>query len=160
MNPAYTPDELSKLAGAVMISGMAVAMVDVGIVSSAIEATALAKEVADAATKYANNTVIQALFSEEAAKDLQNNPAAKLTVKAEELKPEIAVDTAIAKINDALSILSPKATADEIREYKEFVYACCDRVANAAGSGLFGSGTPKVSTTEAAALAKIKTALA
>jgi hypothetical protein len=160
MNPAYTPDELSKLAGAVMISGMAVAMVDVGIVSSAIEATALAKEVADAATKYVNNTVIQALFSEEAAKDLQNNPAAKLTVKAEELKPEIAVDTAIAKINDALSILSPKATADEIREYKEFVYACCDRVANAAGSGLFGSGTPKVSTTEAAALAKIKTALA
>ncbi len=160
MNASYTPEELSKIAGAVMVSGMAVAMVDMGIVSSAIEATALAKEVAEAATKYANNSVIQALFSEEAAKDLQNNPASKVTVKAEDFKPEVAVETAIAKINEALSILQPKATTDEIREYKEFVYACCDRVANAAGSGLFGSGTPKVSSTEAAALAKIKAALA
>jgi hypothetical protein len=160
MTVSYTPDELSKVAGAVMVSGIAVAMVDVGIVSSAIEATALAKEVASAATKYPNNAVIQALFSEEAAKALQANPPSRVEVKPEEMMPETAVDTAIAQITEALTLLNAKATADEVREYKEFVYACCDRVANAAGSGLFGSGNPKVSDKEAAALAKIKAALA
>jgi hypothetical protein len=160
MTVFYTPDELSKVAGAVMVSGIAVAMVDVGIVSSAIEASALAKEVAGAATKYPNNAVIQALFSEEAAKELQANPSSRIQVKAEDLKPDTAVETAIAKITEALTLLNAKATADEVREYKEFLYACCDRVANAAGSGLFGSGSPKVSDTEAATLAKIKAALA
>jgi hypothetical protein len=160
MTVSYTPDELSKVAGAVMVSGIAVAMVDVGIVSSAIEATALVKEVASAATKYPNNAVIQALFSEEAAKALQANPASRVEVKPEEMMPETAVDTAIAQITEALTLLNAKATADEVREYKDFLYACCDRVANAAGSGLFGSGNPKVSDKEAAALAKIKAALA
>jgi hypothetical protein len=38
-------------------------------------------------------------------------------------------------------------------------YAVGEAVANAAGSGLFGSGATKVSPEEAAALAKIKAAL-
>jgi hypothetical protein len=160
MSVSYTPDELSKVAGAVMVSGIAVAMVDAGIVSSAIEAVALGKEVAGAATKYPNNAVIQALFSEAAAKALQANSASRVEVKPEEMMPDTAVDTAIAKITEALTLLNAKATADEVQEYKDFLYACCDRVANAAGSGLFGSGNPKVSDTEAAALAKIKAALA
>jgi uncharacterized protein (UPF0333 family) len=48
----YTSDDLAKVAGAVMISGMAISMVDMGIVSTAIEATAMAKEIAAAAKKY------------------------------------------------------------------------------------------------------------
>jgi copper chaperone CopZ len=159
MTTTYTPEELTKIAGAVMVSGMAVAMVDVGIVSSAIEASAMAQEIAGAAKKYPANTVIQTLFSEEAAKELKETPAARMELKVEEMKPENCVDTAIAKLNEALAILKEKATAEEIEQYKEFVYACCDRVANAAGSGLFGSGNPKVSETEAAAMAKIKAAL-
>lgn len=154
----YTPAELNTLAGAVMVSGMAVSMVDVGIVSTAIEATALAKEVAGAAKKYPTNSIIQALFSEESVKQARETGTLKMDVKAEEMKPEIAVDTAIAKINDALTILNQKATPEEIREYKEFIYSGAEHVANAAGSGLFGSGA-KVSATEAAALDKLKAAL-
>jgi hypothetical protein len=90
---------------------------------------------------------------------LKDNPAARMAIKAEDLKPDVAVGTAIAKINEAIAVLNGKATATEIAEYKEFLYACCDRVANAAGSGLFGSGDPKVSDKEAAALAQIKAAL-
>jgi hypothetical protein len=156
---AYTPEELAKISGAVTLSGMAVAVVDAGIISTAIEASALAKEVMGAATKYPNNTVIQTLFSQEAAQQLKDNPAARMAIKAEDLKPDVAVGTAIAKINEAIAVLNGKATATEIAEYKEFLYACCDRVANAAGSGLFGSGDPKVSDKEAAALAQIKAAL-
>jgi hypothetical protein len=156
---SYTPEELAKISGAVTISGMAIAVVDAGIISTAIEAAAMAKEVMGAATKYPNNTVIQTLFSPEAARQLKDNPSARMALKADELKPEVAVNTAISKINEAIAVMDGKATAVEIQEYKDFIYACCDRVANAAGSGLFGSGNPKVSATEAAALVQIKAAL-
>jgi hypothetical protein len=157
MTATYTPEELSKLAGAVMVTSMAVSMVDVGIVSTAMEANAMAQELIGAAKHHPNNAVIQALFSEEAMK-AKDNPA-KLQIKPEEMKPEIAVDTAIAKINDALSVLAEKASSDDVQGYKAFLYACAERVANAAGSGLFGSGSQKVSDKEASALAKIKTTL-
>jgi hypothetical protein len=155
----YTLDELTKISGAVTVSGMAVAVVEAGIVSTAIEASAMAKEVMNAATKYPNNSVIQAIFSPDAAKQLKENPNARMAVKAEELKPDVAVNTAVTKIQEAMAILNGKATATEIQEYKDFLYGCCDRVANAAGSGIFGSGDPKVSNKEAAALAQIKAAL-
>jgi hypothetical protein len=156
---AYTPEELAKISGAVTIAGMAIAVVDAGIISTVIEAAAMAKEVMGAATKYPNNTVIQAIFSPEAAKELKANPKLRMEIKPEELQPDVAVNTAVTKINEAMAILTGKATAEEIAEYKAFIAACCDRVANAAGSGLFGSGDPKVSSKEAAALAQIKAAL-
>jgi uncharacterized protein (DUF1697 family) len=151
----YTSEELLKIAGGVMVSGMAVAMVDAGIVSTAIEATAMAKEIAGSAKKYPNNAIIQALFSEEAIKKAKADNPAPLSIKAEEMKPETAITTATAKINEALAILNQKATPEDVQQYKEFIYACADRVANAAGSGLFGSGV-KVSEKEAAALESLK----
>lgn len=155
----YTTEELAKLAGAVMVTGMAVSVVDIGVVSTAIEAAAMAREVSGAATRYPNNSIIQALFSEEAAKKAQAEGNVKLEVKPEEMKPDSAVATAITKINDALAVLTAKATPEEIQEYKEFIYSCADRVANAAGSGLFGTGSQKVSDKEAGALAQIKATL-
>ena len=44
----YTSEELSAIANAPMLIGMAVAMADMGIVSSAIEAVALTKEIVGA----------------------------------------------------------------------------------------------------------------
>jgi hypothetical protein len=155
----YTSDELATVAGAVTITGMAVALVDAGIISTAIEATAMAKEIADAATNYPTNQIIQTLFSEEAVKKAQENPPAKVEIEAADLQPDTAVDTAIAKINEALAVLNGKATDEDIQQYKEFIYSCADVVANAAGSGLFGTGSPKVSDREAAALNKIKATL-
>jgi hypothetical protein len=151
----YTSEELLKIAGGVMVSGMAVAMVDMGIVSTAIEATAMSKEIAGAAKKYPNNAIIQALFSEEAIKKAKADKPEPIAIKADEMKPETAIATATAKINEALAILNQKATPEDVQQYKEFIYACADRVANAAGSGLFGSGV-KVSEKEAAALVSLK----
>jgi hypothetical protein len=154
----YSPEELSKVAGAVLISGLAVAVVDAGIISTAIEATALAKEIAGAAKKYPSNTIIQSLFSEEALKQAKESPVTKMELTPEQLQSDRAIDTAIAKVNEALAILNEKATPEEIQQYKEFIYSSADTVAKAAGSGLFGSGV-KVSEAEAAALAKLKAAL-
>lgn len=154
----YTSDELATIARAVMITGMAVAMVDAGIISTAIEATALAKELAGAAETYPTNKIIQTLFSEEALKQAKENPPAKVEIDASDLQPDTAIDTAIEKINEALAILNGKATPEDIQQYKEFLYSCAETVANAAGSGLFGTGA-KVSDREAVALIKLKETL-
>lgn len=156
---AYTSEQLSTIAEAPMMVGMAVAMADMGIVSTAIEAAAMSKEVAGAAAKYPNNSIIQSVFSEAAMK----SGAVKIEkpeIKSEDVQSGAIVDQAIAVVKAAISAAEGQATAEEIAEFKQFVYACADAVANAAGSGLFGSGSPKVSEKEAAALAKIKTELA
>jgi hypothetical protein len=158
MTTIYTPQEQATIAQAPLLTGFAVAASDLGIVSTAIEVAALSREIVGAAKKYPHNTVIQAVFSEEVLR----SGAVKLeppTVKPEDVKAGVLVDKAIAAINTALDTLHGKATPEEIGEYKAFIYACADAVANAAGSGLFGSGA-KVSEEEAVALAKIKAALA
>jgi hypothetical protein len=156
---AYTPQEMTTIAEAPMMVGMAVAMADMGIVSTAIEASAMSKEVSGAAAKYPNNSIIQSVFSEAAIKS-GNIKMEKPNIKPEDVQSGAVVDKALAAVDAAVNVVSSKATPEEITEFKQFIYSCADAVANAAGSGLFGSGNPKVSDKEAAALAKIKTALA
>jgi hypothetical protein len=154
----YTPQELNPIAEAPMFIGMAVALVDMGIVSTAIEAVALSKQLAQVAQRYPSNSIIQAVFSEERLKSRPKME--KPDIKSEDIQSGAVVDHAIAATNNALGVVAGKATPLEIDQYKEFIYACADAVANAAGSGLFGSGSAKVSDKEASALAKIKAALA
>lgn len=154
---ALTPEEMKSIAEAPVLTGLAVSMIDVGVISTLPEAAALSKEIAGVAKKYPSNTVVQAIFSDEALK----SGAVKLdkpNIKAEDVQSGAIVDHAVTAIRAALGILSGKATAEEITEYKTFIYSCAESVANAAGSGLFGSGA-KVSEKEAAALEKIKAAL-
>lgn len=158
MTTSYSNQELNAIANGAMLTGMAVAMADMGIISSAIEAMAMTKEITGAAAHYPNNTVIQAAFSEAAMRG-GTVKMHKPEVKAEEIANGVFVDKAIEAVNGVLASLNGKATPDEIQEYKAFVYSVGEAVAKAAGSGLFGSGDPKVSDKEAAALAKIKVAL-
>jgi len=158
MAESFTPEEMNTIAEAPMLTGLAVALVDMGLVSTAVEAAAMSKEIAGAAEKYPNNSVIQTVFSKEAIKQ-GTVKLEKPEIKPEDVKSGAVTDQAIASIQAALTTLDGKATADEIRQYKEFIYACANAVANAAGSGLFGSGA-KVSEQEAAALVRIKSALA
>jgi hypothetical protein len=154
----YTAEEMSTIAEAPMMIGMAVAMADMGIVSTAIEAAAMSKEVAGAAAKYPNNSIIQSVFSEAAMKSGQIKME-KPDIKPEDVQSGAVIDKSIAAASAAITAIGDKATAEEVVEFKQFIYACAEAVANAAGSGLFGSGNPKVSDKEAAALTKIKTAL-
>jgi hypothetical protein len=154
----YTPEELSAISEAPMTIGMAVAMADMGIVSTAIEAVALTKEIVGAAKKYPNNSIVQAAFSE-AVLTSGKIERKKPDVKAEDVQAGIVVTKAIESVDRAVTAIGTKATPVEITEFKQFIYACAEAVASAAGSGLFGSGDPKVSPSEAAALVKIKAAL-
>jgi hypothetical protein len=149
----YTADESKTVMQAVMMSGMAVAIADMGLVSTAIEMSALAKELVGATKHFPNNSIIQGVFSEDNLKHLSTGEVPK------DLTPANAADKAMEAINSATSLLSTKATPEEVSEFKQFIYACAEAVASAAGSGLFGSGANKVSDKEAATLAKLKTAL-
>jgi hypothetical protein len=153
----FTPEELKAIAQAPMMTGLAVSMVDLGIVSTVPEAAALSKEMAGAAKKFPNNSVIQAVFSDEAVKS-GTVKLDKPNVKPEDVESGKLVNDAIAAINSALAVMNGKALPEEIAEYKGFVYACAEAVANAAGSGLFGSGA-KVSEKEAAALNQFRAVL-
>lgn len=159
MSTSYTAEELSTIAEAPMLIGMAVAMADMGIISTAIEAAAMSREVSGAAQKYPNNSIIQSVFSEAAIRSGQIKME-KPDIKPEDVQSGAVIDKAIAAATAAIAIVEGKATPEEVTEFKQFIYACGDAVANAAGSGLFGSGSPKVSPEEAAALTKIKAALA
>lgn len=154
----YTPEELNTIAQAPMAIGMAVALTDVGIVSTAIEAVALSKELAGAAKKYPTNSIVQATFSE-AVLSSGKIKRSKPDVKAEDIESGAIVINAIATVDLAIATIGTKATPEEITQFKQFIYACAEAVASAAGSGLFGSGDPKISPTEASALTKIKAAL-
>ncbi|HIK45770.1 MAG TPA: hypothetical protein IGR64_12930 [Leptolyngbyaceae cyanobacterium M65_K2018_010] len=153
----YSPEELQTLVTAPMLTGLAVAMIDMGIVSTAIEAAAMSKEIAGAAKKYPTNSIIQAAFSEETLKSGQVK-LEKPDIKPEDVQSGAVVDQAIAAINAALQVVEGKATPADIAQYKQFVYDCGQVVAEAAGSGLFGSGD-KVSAKEAAALDRLKVAM-
>jgi hypothetical protein len=154
----YTPEELNTIAQAPMNIGMAVAMADMGIISTAIEAVALTKEIVGAGKKYPNNSIVQAAFSE-AVLGSGKIKTKKPDVKPEDIQSGAFVTQAIATVDSAVATIGTKATPAEITEFKQFIYACAEAVASAAGSGLFGSGDPKISPTEASALAKIKAGL-
>lgn len=169
----YTPEELSKLAETVLLSGIAVSIADSGFISTP-RANGMIPDFAAAAKQYPNNSVIQALFSEEAAKQAEQ-ARSTIEMKPEEMKPEVAIDIAIAKINEAIAILDRRASPEEVHQYKEFIYAYADCVARetraykefiyiyaervTARNSLPYSGQPKRQATEVAALAKLKAAL-
>ncbi len=153
-----TNDELKVIAKAPMNIGLAVAMVDLGIVSAAIEMVAMSKELVAAAKKYPNNSILQSLFSEEAIKS-GTFKMEKPDIKPEDVVSGALIDSAIADINSAITLIQTKGSETELTEYKQFIYGVAEAVANAAGSGIFGSGT-KVTEKEAIALDKIKAALA
>jgi uncharacterized NAD-dependent epimerase/dehydratase family protein len=148
----YTQEESASLIKAAVVTGMAVAIADLGIVSTAMEMSALTQEILNATKKFPSNNLIQAAFSEENIKKIASGTAPK------DMTPENAVELAVEAINQGLAIAS-SAPSTEVTQYKELIYACGERVASAAGSGLFGSGNPKVSDQEAAVLTKIKAAL-
>ncbi|MBF2003023.1 MAG: hypothetical protein IGS38_20150, partial [Synechococcales cyanobacterium M58_A2018_015] len=111
----YTNPELSTIAEAPMMIGMAVAMADIGIVSTAIEAAAMSKQIAGAAEQYPSNSIIQSVFAQEVLK----SGAVKLekpNLKPEDVESGAIVDQAIAAAHQALSVVEGKATPEEIRE--------------------------------------------
>ncbi len=150
----YSETELNTLRQAVIMSGHAVVFCEFTVISMGIEIAALGKEITGAAQNYPDSVLIQKLFANytETPEDAgKQDPPTDIT-------SEKILESAKELIRKALAILSEKASPEEIQEYKQFIYTCADRVANAAGEGLFGTGE-KVSKKEAATLRELKATL-
>lgn len=153
----FTLEELQAIAAAPMLAGLTVSMVDLGLISTLPEIAALSQQIAGAAKKYPQNSIIQAVFSEAAIKD-GSVKFDKPEITPEEVESGALVERAIEAINVALNVLQDRVPPAEVSEYKGFIYTCAEAVAQAAGSGIFGTGV-KVSDREAAALTRLKAAL-
>lgn len=149
----YTEAEWRTIKLAAIASGFAVAMADMGVFSSAIEGSTLGTELSQAGISYPNNELIKSLFS-------QGEKVEAVNVKVEEIgtNPQEAVDKAKALIIEAIGILQQKSP-EELSEYKEFCLHLAEKVANASGEGLFGTG-PKVSSKEKVVIENLKAVLA
>lgn len=154
----FSAEQASTLANAPMMASLAVSMADLGIVSTALEASAMGKQIVEATKQYPNNSIIQEVFSDEAIKSGRVK-LEKPAVSPDEVKSGALVERAIARINEALQVLENHPNPAEVDEYKQLILDAADAVANAAGSGLFGRGSPKVSPEEQAALNQLKVAL-
>jgi hypothetical protein len=63
-------------------------------------------------------------------------------------------------IRQAIAVLKTKATDEEIEEYKKFILALAERVAEARKEGFLGLSGERVSDAERAAIGEIEAALA
>jgi hypothetical protein len=63
-------------------------------------------------------------------------------------------------IRQAVAVLKTKATDDEVEEYKEFISALAERVAEARKEGFLGLSGERVSDAERAAIGEVEAALA
>ncbi|MEM9503903.1 MAG: NAD(P)/FAD-dependent oxidoreductase [Cyanobacteria bacterium P01_E01_bin.43] len=148
----YEVEELLTLAAAVTLSATAVSKVETGFISDQLESVALRQALAGATSRYPDNPLIHALFGHYAKRQL----VLKQTASRDQTWEQVLAN-ALTEIDQAIAILTDKASPKELRDYKELVYTCCDRVARAAGRNPLDQ--QQISPAEVAVLAKITAAL-
>ena len=73
--------------------------------------------------------------------------------------PEELKEASLGHIRDAVALLKEKATPEEADEYKKFIVALADRVAEARKEGFLGLSGERVSDDEKTAIQEIEAAL-
>ena len=73
--------------------------------------------------------------------------------------PEELKEASLGHIRDAVALLKEKATPEEVDEYKKFIVALANRVAEARKEGFMGLSGERVSDAERSAIAEIEAAL-
>ena len=73
--------------------------------------------------------------------------------------PEELKEATLAHLRDAVALLKEKATPEEVDEYKKFIVALANRVAEARKEGFMGLSGERVSDAERSAIGEIEGAL-
>ncbi len=150
----FTAEELNQIREIIPLTGFAVAVAgNSGIIGTFKEAAATARGLGEAAAKYPQNELIQSLL-----KDFgQNRPTMpKYNPLEANIQQKIKTD-ALEKIRQVIAVLSQKATPQEVSEFKQWIMAVSESVANAAKEGGFlGIGGERVSAAEKAVLADLQ----
>lgn len=150
----FTPEELNLIRGIIPLTGFAVAVAgNSGIIGTFKEAAATAKGLGEAAAKYPQNELIQSLLKDFS----QNRPTMpKYNPLEAGIQEKIKAD-ALAKTRQVIALLAQKATSQEVTEFKQWILAVSESVANAAKEGAFlGIGGERVSAAEKAVLSDLQ----
>ena len=150
----FTPEELNQIREIIPLTGFAVAVAgNSGIIGTFKEAAATARGLSEAAAKYPQNELIQSLL-----KDLsQNRPTMPKYNPLEAGVQEKIKTDALEKTRQVVTVLSQKAPPQEVNEFKQWILAVSESVANAAKEGAFlGIGGERVSAAEKAMLTDLQ----
>lgn len=150
----FTPEELHLLREIIPLTGFAVAVAgNSGIIGTFKEAAATARGIGEAAAKYPQNELIQSLLKDFS----QNRPVMpKYNPLDAGIQEKIKTD-ALEKTRQVVALLTQKASAQEVTEFKQWILAVSENVANAAKEGAFlGIGGERVSAAEKAVLSDLQ----
>jgi hypothetical protein len=137
------------------VSGMVMMAGTSGITGTLLEIYAAGTARRDAAKAYPDNRLIQEMNREE------NIPNLKDLNESDKPHDGVAMNAkALEGIRKSREILAAKASPEEAEQYRKWVYAIADSVANAAKEGtLLGFGGQRVSGGEVEALKTLKSEL-
>jgi hypothetical protein len=138
----FTTDEWKLLREAPTSAGMLVMEADRGGVIR--ESFSMAKAYADARNEHGSSQFLDDLVSEKPEVNRRRFQS------AEDLRSSLTQH-----IRDAIGLLEEKAAAEEVEEYRRFVMAVANRVADAHREGFMGMSGERVSDAERKALADI-----
>jgi len=150
----FTPEELNLMREIIPLTGFAVAVAgNSGIIGTFKEAAATVNGIGEAAAKYPQNELIQSLLKDFS----QNRPIMpKYNPLEAGIQEKIKTD-ALEKTRQVIALLTQKATSQEVSEFKQWILAVSESVANAAKEGAFlGIGGERVSAAEKAVLSDLQ----
>ncbi|MEZ5401620.1 MAG: hypothetical protein R2729_18245 [Bryobacteraceae bacterium] len=155
----FTELERNALAEAPHLAGIAVMIAgSSGIFGSLKEAAVAAQSVFHGSES--DNPLIRSLAAKETMQAAGDRIRAELGDYGDQDPKVFVRDKAVAKLRQAAAILRAKSPGD-LGSYSEWVLQIGDKVANAAKEGSFlGFGGARVSESETAAIADIRSALA
>jgi hypothetical protein len=138
----FTEEEWKQLREAPTSAGMVVMEADRG--GSIRESFSMAKAYTEARTQHGASQLLDDIVSEKP--EVDRTRAGSM----EELRSNL-----LQNVRDAISLLEQKATPEEVEEYRRFVNAVADRVAEARREGFMGMSGERVSDEERQALAEV-----
>jgi hypothetical protein len=153
----FNEQQWQLLVNAPRYAAMGVVVIDFTYVSFAKEAWEMLDFSQTAKGLYRDDPLIQDVLAELTSLDSEDNPLAR-KLEGDQTEPTQLADQYLEKLSQAAAILDGETLGGQALLFKRFVYEFAERVANASGEGLLGTGD-KVSAKEAVFLRKLKTCL-
>lgn len=152
----FTASEWQQLEQSIGLVAGAINTADFTFFSFLKEVFVLTNYLDKAKSEYKDNELITSLLETVTKEDYKQQTENAKKVEVETF--EEFIEAACQALREVVAIADKKATPQEAEGYRKFLYEVADKVANASGSGWFGTGV-KVSKTESFVLDKFKTAL-
>src|SRR6476620_8862403 len=143
----FTDEEWERLLEAPPAAGLLVITADRG--GSIRETFSMAQAYTEARQQHGESELLDEIVS--AKPEVDHNRAHS---------PDEAKANSIQHLQNAIALLKDKASPEEVEEYRKFIVALANRVAEARKEGFLGLSGERVSDPEREAIAEIESALA